>query len=233
MCCADLSLKRRLPRSNLLPLKSCRDRDENQGQQLSFNHIQSSIMYNLSSLMGYIYIYASPNVPKISCQIGTLTKLPDGNALNILQQPAHFFFFKHTAYKMSPTRRHTAFHHFKKNQTHPPESLGRLHPGGFPVKAQRCPHRVIEYHFEAACGSCALAAETRLSLKPLAVPVTPPPQELLPRRAAVRFDGTPAFSPFKRQPPHPEPLNYFPATARKHKQGRTSPSVSKPGCAAH
>lgn len=118
MCCADLSLKHRLPQSNLLPLKSCRDRDENQGQRLSFNHIQSSIMYNLSSSMGYIYIYASPNVPKVSGQIGTLTKLPDCNALNILQQPAI-----HCIQNVSYTHTHTAFHHFKQKKSDSPSRI--------------------------------------------------------------------------------------------------------------
>lgn len=137
----------------------------------------------------------------------------------------------HTAYKTysSHTHAHTGRSSFPitKNQTHPPESLGSLHPGGFPMKAQRCPQLMFEHHCETACGS-GRASRCLLCL-PLACPSD---ATAAPRAPLSDLTARQPF-PFMKQLPHPEPLHcVFPSNCMQTKT-TPSPPVSKPCCNAH
>ena len=112
------------------------------------------------------------------------------------------------------------------NQTHPPQSLGRLHPGGFPVQAQRCPHGMIEHHFET--NSWKLVS---FSHRPLSLATRCPGDA----RSCCTDEPLSALTarqpfPFKRQLPHPKPLHSVLPINCMQTKTTASPSVSKPCC---
>lgn len=118
MSCSDLSLKHQLPHSNLFLLSNDVEiKTKNQGQCLSLNLIQSSVMYNLGVLIWYIC--APPNVSKAPRPESTidLTKLLNSDALYILKQATCS---SHCIQNISlHTHTHTLtgspFHHLKSN----------------------------------------------------------------------------------------------------------------------
>lgn len=103
--------------------------------------------------------------------------------------------------------------------THPPEPLGRLHPGGLPAEAQRRPHGVIEHHLDGWQWS------GRHRVEPAAT--GPDQQQLLPSEPASAITTHYCFFSFvffhsglfNRQWPRPQASNHFPTMARKHKHG--------------
>lgn len=113
-----------------------------------------------------------------------------------------------------------------QNKTHPPQSLGRLHPGGFPVQAQRCPHGMIEHHFESNSWKLVSFSHCPLSLaarRPGDAHSCSTDKPLCALTARQPF-------PFKRQLPHPKPLHSVLPINCMQTKTTASPSVSKPCC---